>query len=1365
MVGVLTVVCALALSPNQTSPESWTDPALKLRDGLVLWLDTSRLEAATKARKAPQVKDKVRVWPDGSGNKLDLTQTEEKSRPNLVKIPGGSLLRFDGEDDHLRRVGTQRKLGAFTLALVVVPHANPGAFTGFFSLNAHEEKDYTSGLNVDMGPNLTLDYSQINTEGKGFGGARNFSPSPAPFGTLHRIVVVGNPTTKTISLHSDGTLLGQRPWEPGSLSMEEITAGARFYTNGAGKQEARGFLPGDLAEVLLYDRPLLPGEKDQLDAYLQTKYASMAKGLPDNLGLMQKGEVLVTIKPTPGVQMLVPGFEVRKLPIDLPNINNLKYRPDGKLVALGYGGDVWLLEDTDKDGLEDKATQWFFNNGRLRSPIGMAWTPKGHPLGDGLVVASKGKISFLSDADGDGKAEERVIASGWRELIVNVDALGVAFDPKDGSIYFGLGVWDFSNAYQIDKDGKAGYKLDSDRGTIMRLSADLKTREVVCTGIRFPVALEFNGLGDLFCTDQEGATWLPNGNPFDELLHIQKGRHYGFPPRHPTHLPGVIDEPSVYDYGPQHQSTCGMVFNRDGRGFRRFGPAHWAHDALVCGESRGKIYRTKLVKTSAGYIAQNQIIACLNMLTIDNTVSPQGDLVVCVHSGAPDWGTGPTGKGTLYKINHKDRQAPQPVAVWPVGPHQVQVTFDRPLSERHLENLGRGVSLVHGAFVRAGDEFESMRPGYDVVRRQMTAPRHRVEVAGVQVTPDRHSLLVNTAAHTASDHYALTLPGLGRPPLGPLEPQPGQPMGQYPRLDLDYTLNGVLWQWSGEPGKQPWSGWTPHADLGVSRALLKGSQPHETLWSRMGSGGKLVGKTRLLLKDMLRPAIQPGTQIDHVWPPEVVTLHVSSRSPFGGTLDGKPLEVKEVQGKHLARATLNHPKKSIPLELFVDCAGVDPVVSMTWSTAEDPRERAVPLHRFLLPWAPEPGTEPLEPSRPLVKGDWSEGYKIFFGEKAGCSKCHAMHGKGNAIAPDLSNLIHRDAESVTRDITFPSHAIHPDYLTYLVTLKNGKILTGTLRRLDGKTLVSDGQGVVHRLDPSEIESVVSSPKSIMPEGIPAQLGSDGMENLLAFLLMPPPSMPLEGLKIPYPARSRSEVEAVLKGAPQPTTPVTAMRIVLVAGPKDHGPGEHHYPAWQKAWKPLLAASDQTQVETAWEWPSAEQWRKADLVVLFQHGDWNTERARDVDAFLERGGGLVLIHWAVAGRAQASAFAERIGLASNVIKFRHGPLDLDFGPGKNHPITRNLEKVHFHDESYWKMTGDPRRIRPLATGTEDGEAQPLFWLREQGKGRVFVSILGHYNWTFDDPLFRVVLLRGMAWAGGQPVDRFNELVWPGARLKD
>ena len=215
---------------------------------------------------------------------------------------------------------------------------------------------------------------------------------------------------------------------------------------------------------------------------------------------------------------------------------------------------------------------------------------------------------------------------------------------KEGKVYFGLGAADYTNAYLL-KDGKANYDLKGERGTIMEVSPDFKQRKVFATGIRFSVGMAFNRKGDLFATDQEGATWLPNGNPFDELLHLQKGRHYGFPPRHPRHLPDVIDEPSVFDYGPQHQSTCGLNFNEPVNGGPVVGPASWHSDAFVTGYSRGKIYRTKLIKTGAGYVAQNQLLASLNMLTVDACVSPRGDLVVVVHSGWP-----PIPPGELAKI-------------------------------------------------------------------------------------------------------------------------------------------------------------------------------------------------------------------------------------------------------------------------------------------------------------------------------------------------------------------------------------------------------------------------------------------------------------------------------------------------------------------------------------------------------------------------------------------------------------------------------------------------------------------------------------------------------------------------------------------
>jgi len=254
-------------------------------------------------------------------------------------------------------------------------------------------------------------------------------------------------------------------------------------------------------------------------------------------------------------------------------------------------------------------------------------------------------------------------------------------------------------------------------------------------------------------------------------------------------------------------------------------------------------------------------------------------------------------------------------------------------------------------------------------------------------------------------------------------------------------------------------------------------------------------------------------------------------------------------------------------------------------------------------------------------------------------------------------------------------------------------------------------------------------------------------------------------------RTRAELDSVLKGADEKakTRPI---HVVLVAGKKDHGPGEHDYPAWQKAWAKLLAKAPNTRVTTAWEKPSAEDFRSADVMVLFKHAAWAKELNRQVEEYFARGGGMVLLHYAVDGARNPESVGKHIGLYwGGGCKWRHGWVELAFRKKSDCPILRGFagRKVRFHDESYWRLHGGASRIDVLATA-EEKEKQgtvtiPLLWNRRTGKGRVHVNILGHYNWTFNDPLFRVLLLRAIAWAAAEPVDRFNDLVTVGVTLKD
>jgi putative heme-binding domain-containing protein len=1349
---------------------------LLVRAGLVLWLDASRQDRAAAAIGLPGVAPggPLGAWFDGSGRGAHLVQRTRDAWPRLVAAGGRAAVHFDGQDDYLERTasGPGLELAEFTVFVYAAAGSSAGHFPALLALNEVARRDYQSGFTLDLGPRRTELFESLNLEGKGFGGANDLMHEAFPLGTFHTIEARVGAGTGGVTLWVDGRPQGRRDRQAGSLHVDEITVGARYYTNAGGPSFVQGFFDGAIAEVLVYNRVLTDSEAQAVRDYFSRKYAV----LPETLAPRASGggQPLYRVADPPPVQVLVPDFRVRELPVKLTNINNLKYRHDGKLVALAYSGNIYLLTDRDGDGLEETVATFWDNQGRLRTPIGMDLLPSGDPRGNGVLVSSKGKCSLIVDSDGDDRADrETIVAQGWPEAKHGVDALGAAL-ARDGSVYFGIGAASYIDPYQVDSAGSAHYDLKDERGTILRVTPDFQSPSIVATGIRFPVALRFNGAGDLFATDQEGATWLANGNPFDELLHIQPGRHYGFPPRHSRYLPSVIDEPSAFDYKPQHQSTCGLNFNDPVQGGPVFGPKWWAGDAIVSSYSRGKLFRTKLVKTPAGYVGQTALVAVLQKLTVDACVSPAGALVVATHSGGPDWGSGPTGPGTLYQIAYDDAH-PQPVAVWAESPRELRVAFDRPLDPGALHEIARNTTLAAGRSVAAGDRFETLRPGYAVVMAQLGDPRTNLAVHSVQLTPDRRTLILATDAQTEAVTYALALPGMGRPARNA---QRNGELPQEPAIDLAYGLNGVQAEWKAKDGTLSWTGWLPHLDLTVAKALTAGSAEYDKLWPLLNRPGSLLLKTRLDLSHLLRPAVQPGSHVNDTLPPEVVTLSLAGsllrvnetdRQSSAGS-SARSLAVGFDQATWTLAPGIAEP---VPLEVVLETGGPESTgLKITYATNDDPRPRALQLERFLLPWARKGGeaSPSIEPALPpeLARGSWAAGRALFFGKEARCAECHTVRGQGGTIGPDLSNLAHRDYPSVLRDIREPSFAINPDHITYNVALVDRRVLTGTVRSEGASLRVGDSQGRETVLARADVEAMQPQAVSTMPEGLIPILGAARLKDLLAFLLaseLRPAPIRREGAP---PPRTRAEVEAVIGPVPPARDKDgRPLRIVLVAGPKDHGIDEHDYPLWQERWSALLGRAEGVTVGTTNGWPTPDDLTRADVLVIYSaNPGWSAEKGPQLGAFFERGGGLVLLHYAVNGQKAPDEFSRRIGLAwqPGRSKFRHGPLDLAFTAG-DHPITAGFRGLHLVDESYWDLVGDPASVQVLATAVEDGAPRPLLWTRQACKGRVFCSIPGHYNWTFDDPLFRVLILRGMAWTAGVPVDRFGELAIQGARIAE
>jgi hypothetical protein len=128
-------------------------------------------------------------------------------------------------------------------------------------------------------------------------------------------------------------------------------------------------------------------------------------------------------------------------------------------------------------------------------------------------------------------------------------------------------------------------------------------------------------------------------------------------------------------------------------------------------------------------------------------------------------------------------------------------------------------------------------------------------------------------------------------------------------------------------------------------------------------------------------------------------------------------------------------------------------------------------------------------------------------------------------------------------------------------------------------------------------------------------------------------------------------------------------------------------------------------------------------------------------------------------------AEVIGVGSFEL-FRHGAVKLDL-VAPEHPICAGLPEktILADDETYWPPTPIMEGVTVLATSMEDKAkrgstpraAQPMFWSYELGAGRVFGCVPGHCAHTFDDPVIRKLLFRGIAWTARENPLLFDEVM--------
>ncbi len=252
-------------------------------------------------------------------------------------------------------------------------------------------------------------------------------------------------------------------------------------------------------------------------------------------------------------------------------------------------------------------------------------------------------------------------------------------------------------------------------------------------------------------------------------------------------------------------------------------------------------------------------------------------------------------------------------------------------------------------------------------------------------------------------------------------------------------------------------------------------------------------------------------------------------------------------------------------------------------------------------------------------------------------------------------------------------------------------------------------------------------------------------------------------------------------APAPRIPgqnLNGMRVYLWAGLKTHSPGLHDYPQFLADWSKLLTERG-AMVSGALHPPSAEDLAKTDVVVIYKGDagylfDGGATKAA-LEAYVERGGGLVSLHDALCG-PDPGYFSKLIGGAK-----KHGEVNFTLDApvpytvvDKAHPIMKDMTDLTLFDEAFFNITwSDDPKIHVLATaeiagtrsaGDHKGEKVPQIWTYEHpaagGKtGRTFVWMQGHVYANFSNYQIQRTLLRGIAWAAQKPVDELVEYVAP------
>jgi type 1 glutamine amidotransferase len=247
------------------------------------------------------------------------------------------------------------------------------------------------------------------------------------------------------------------------------------------------------------------------------------------------------------------------------------------------------------------------------------------------------------------------------------------------------------------------------------------------------------------------------------------------------------------------------------------------------------------------------------------------------------------------------------------------------------------------------------------------------------------------------------------------------------------------------------------------------------------------------------------------------------------------------------------------------------------------------------------------------------------------------------------------------------------------------------------------------------------------------------------------------------------------------------KIVFIAGPISHGPGEHEHRAGCLLLQSCLGNTPGvTSVVYSNGWPhEANAFDGASTVVIYSDGGGGhpflkEDRLKTLGALMEQGVGLVAIHYAVEPTKEKgqNEFLDWMGGAFEVHWSVNPHWDADFKTLPKHPITQGVSPFKIRDEWYFNMRfrEGMKGVTPILSAIPDGsttnrndgphsgnpamrgivargEPVTVAWAAERGNGGRGFGFTGahfHKNWANDE--FRKLVLNAILWTAKAEVPK-------------